>query len=52
MSLSPRAIATQGIGFSPWLLAVQGLGCEGDISLPLPHTVGMVVNQGFLMLRR
>lgn len=28
MSLSPRAIAMQGIGYSPWLIAVQGLGCE------------------------
>lgn len=29
MSLDPRAIAVQGIGFTPRLIAVHGLGAAG-----------------------
>lgn len=56
MSLDPRAIAVQGIGFTPLLVAVQGLlaASPGPTPPPSPSLLGgpgFIVNVGRMMGR-
>lgn len=48
--LDPRAIALQGIGFSPLLVAVQGYA-PADAASGFPNGPLFIVNMGRMMSR-
>lgn len=54
MTLSPLAVAVQGISITPLHVAVQGFVIETSTPVvgDLPKQVCMIVNMGSLMLRR